>query len=191
MTTPAPSSLLHKALEFVNGAWWDELSDFIDEYPQLATLTDSFDKTLLSYLSEHGATAPLLKKLILLGADPNFDGHGYTPRPIGNTITHGNEWGLDTLDELATLLDMGADPNTPVEDGYPALHLAIVRSKPRHLALLLEKGADIHTRTSEGETLLEVARRIDSQYTNKVLREYGILLLTERLAYPSPQEPSS
>ena len=75
-------------------------------------------------------------------------------RPIAHTINAGNEWGLDTLDELATLLDMGADPNTPVEDGYPALHLAIVRSKPRHLALLLEKGADIRTRTDEGETLL-------------------------------------
>ena len=172
---PSPPTLLHKALEFIAGARWDELSDFIDEYPQLATLSDSFDKTLLSYLSEHGATAPLLRKLILRGADPNFDGDGYTPRPIGNTITHGNEWGLDTLDELATLLDIGADPNISVEDGYPALHLAIVRHKPRHLALLLEKGADIHTCTDEGETLLEVARRIDSKYTNEVLREYGLI----------------
>ncbi|MBO7410590.1 MAG: hypothetical protein J6T92_01575, partial [Ottowia sp.] len=81
----------------------------------------------------------------------------------------------DTLDELATLLDMGADPNIPVEDGYPALHLAVVRYKPRHLALLLEKGADIHTCTDEGEALLEVARRIDSKYANEVLRECGIL----------------
>lgn len=173
---PHPPILLHKALEFIAGALWDELSDFIDEYPQIATCVDNSGETLLGYLSHHGATAPLLKKLILLGADPNGTDEA-VERPIAHTINAGNEWGLDTLDELATLLDMGANPDIPVACGYPALHLAIVWNKPRHLALLLEKGASIHTLTSDmyPETLLQVARRENNKYANEVLREYGIL----------------
>ena len=175
-TVTHPPTLLEYACGFIHAANWDALSQFIDEYPQVATCVDNSGETLLGYLSHHGATAPLLKKLILLGADPNGTDEA-VERPIAHTINAGNEWGLDTLDELATLLDMGANPDIPVACGYPALHLAIVWNKPRHLALLLEKGASIHTLTSDmyPETLLQVARRENNKYANEVLREYGIL----------------
>ena len=171
-----PPTLLEYACGFIHATAWDALSQFIDEYPQVATCVDNSGETLLSYLSHHGATAPLLKKLILLGADPNGTDEA-VERPIAHTINAGNEWGLDTLDELATLLDMGANPNISVACGYPALHLAIVWNKPRHLALLLEKGADIHSRSFDDppETLLDVARRVDNKYANEVLRKYGVL----------------
>ena len=68
--------------------------------------------------------------------------------------------GEGTLDLVRALLDLGADPNVPAQDGFPALHSAIdAPREDRHavLRLLLERGADPDRRGINDGTALHHA----------------------------------
>jgi ankyrin repeat protein len=81
-----------------------------------------------------------------LGDPPDFP-NGLLPedfmalgdRPLVIALIHGPP------DLVRALLDLGADPNVPAQDGFPSLHAAIDAPRAdRHalLRLLLERGAD-------------------------------------------------
>lgn len=57
-------------------------------------------------------------------------------------------------------LDNGADPNLPVDDGFPSLHLAIDRTGPDRaevVVMLLDSGADVNQRGANDWTPLHRA----------------------------------
>jgi ankyrin repeat protein len=55
------------------------------------------------------------------------------------------------------LLDKGADPEAPTQEGETPLHFASRAGRDANARLLLDKGADINALTSDGETPLHVA----------------------------------
>jgi len=62
------------------------------------------------------------------------------------------------LDALRALLDSGADPALADDNGYTALHYAVLADDPAALAVLLERGGDANQPNPRtGERLLEAA----------------------------------
>ena len=58
---------------------------------------------------------------------------------------------------LSALLEAGASPNTPREDGSTALFYAAIRGRSECMRLLLDAGADAGTRRTNGVTALHLA----------------------------------
>jgi len=88
----------------------------------------------------------------------DIDFMGCGDRPLDIAIGHGK------LEFIARLLDAGADPRAPANDGFPPLFQAIDTPRTdRHavLRLLLERGADPEQRGLNDGTALHhaVARR--------------------------------
>jgi len=88
---------------------------------------------------------------MLLDAGARVDNHGkHRCGPI-----HYGAWGLATL---GLLLDAGADPNEPDDDGSTPLFYAAERDRGLEMVrLLLARGADRRHRNSRGRTALDVA----------------------------------
>jgi ankyrin repeat protein len=150
-------------LALIDSSDWGALSDLLDRNPKIACYVDDFGNSLLMYLAGKVGSADLIKKSIILGANPNhsaLDGSN----AISKAINHGNGFGLDAVEELKVLIKMGADPNLIADAGYPALHWAIVQNKPNHLRVLVDFGADTKAKTSDfpSETLMQVAERVGS-----------------------------
>ncbi len=54
-------------------------------------------------------------------------------------------------DNIATLLDAGADPNARTEDGFTPLHIAARRNKVEAIQALINAGADHNARNKNGQ----------------------------------------
>lgn len=162
------------ALEMMRNRDWDDLGQFLESQPQLASVQDEFGETLLIHAARFEGAAPILRKLVSLGADPNHRARDHS-NALAVTIISGSRYGLTTLPELEALLDLGADPNVAADCGMPAVHWAISQNRPEHAKLLLERGArqDIPTSDDPAETAQEVARRMHSDSLLQLLKEYG------------------
>ena len=55
---------------------------------------------------------------------------------------------------VATLLELGANPNWKDKDGLTALHYAVLIENEEIIELLLEHNADVNAQDNEGETPL-------------------------------------
>ena len=100
---------------------WDVLSDLLAKNPEIACCVDEFGRSFLMYLAGKGGSADLIRKSIALGANPNYSAPCGS-NAIAETINHGNRFGLDTIEELKALIEMGANPNLVADAGFPALH---------------------------------------------------------------------
>jgi len=102
---------------------------------------------------------------LLLGAGARVDNHGrHRCGPI-----HYGAWGLKTL---GLLLDAGADPNEPDDDGSTPLFYAAERDRGLEMVrLLLARGADRRRRNNKGRTALDVAGEKGAVRVTALLRE--------------------
>lgn len=152
---------------------WVEVGAEIEAFPALARYTDDFRSTLLMELAHTPCSAPLLRRLVELGADPNArSAEGATALSIA--IVGGSRFGLTTLPELHLLVELGADPNLPAESGLTPLQWAITHNRLEHAELLLALGADPYRQSIdyEPETAFDVARRCYSTEAQGLLRRW-------------------
>ena len=167
--------MMNHVRNLIESSDWDALLDLLEENPEIACCIDEFGKSFLMYLAEKGGSANLIRKAIALGANPNhtaLDGSNV----ISKAINEGNGTGLDTIEELKALIEMGANPNAVADAGYPALHWAVVMNKIPHLKVLIELGADTNAKTADSppETLMQVAERMGSCKIIEILKSYGV-----------------
>ena len=167
--------MMNHVRNLIESSDWDALLDLLEENPEIACCVDEFEQSFLMYLAEKGGSANLIRKAISLGANPNhtaLDGSNV----ISKAINKGNHIGLDTIEELKALIEMGANPNTVADAGYPALHWAVVMNKIPHLKVLIELGADTNAKTADSppETLMQVAERMGSCKIIEILKSCGV-----------------
>ena len=98
--------------------------------------------------------------------DPAVVPNGPMPMPIGSCLVHAIH--LSPLSFIRTLLEIGADPNAPADDGFPSLIAALscgrdapgARQRPdvdEVVRLLLAAGADPNQRGLNDYTALHMA----------------------------------
>jgi hypothetical protein len=118
--------------------------------------------------------------------DPSVVPNGPMPDTVGSCLVYAIYWSPLTF--IRTLLELGADPNAPVDDGFPPLIAALskVREVPGSmrrtdvddvLRLLLAHGADPNQRGINDYTPLHMA--VDMRYL------LGIQILLDAGADPS------
>ncbi len=99
------------------------------------------------------------------GASP--DGPRGDGWPLNHQARHGRMKGV------ATLLELGADPNPQDEKGNTPMHRLAQRGIGREFAtLLLEHGADLSIRNVKGETPMDLAAKAKQPALLAFLREY-------------------
>ncbi len=81
--------------------------------------------------------------------------------------THDND-----IDQVATLLEKGADPNFKEKQGGTSLHGAVQSGNQKMLMLLLRNGADINIRDSDGYLPVERAQQSGRSDLVLVLEKY-------------------
>ncbi len=77
------------------------------------------------------------------------------------------------IEKLRKALDAGANPSRVVWNGYPALHLAVMRRSSPAVALLLQHGAIASDVDARGVTALKEAINIDFASAIKLIKQYG------------------
>lgn len=98
--------------------------------------------------------------------DPAVIPNGRMPDAIGRCLVYAIYW--SPLAFIQTLLDLGADPNAPVDDGFPPLIAALTKTRDEPgslkrtdvdevLRLLLAHGADPNQRGINDYTPLHMA----------------------------------
>ena len=108
---------------------------------------------------------PFIKKLLELGANPNYDDHAGFPSLIAALSTERT----DKLAVLELLLSYGADIQQRGHNDWTPMHGAAVHDDPASTALLLSQGADPHARTriDDRETPLEEAERFGKKHAQR------------------------
>ena len=102
-----------------------------------------------------------------VGHGANVDGPRGDGWPLNHQAGHGRMKGV------ATLLELGADPNPQDEEGNTPMHRLAQRGTGREFArLLLEHGADLSIRNVKGETPMELAAKAKQPALLNFLREY-------------------
>ncbi|WP_257266662.1 ankyrin repeat domain-containing protein, partial [Endozoicomonas sp. ONNA2] len=124
---------------------------------------DRSDFTTLHWATWRGSrsrqTVMLLKCLLDHGVNINArNGMGRTPLCDAAT---GDEFSL-SLSAINTLLDEGADPNIPDNEGNTALHYAVFNGHTIMVDDLLAHGANPNIRNPSGQTALEAAEAAGS-----------------------------
>jgi ankyrin repeat protein len=101
----------------------------------------------------------ILKMLLKSGANANYrDKSGRTP--LLNAVYHGR------LHSVSLLLDFGANPDAVSEVGFTPLMYAAEHCMPEIARELVVAGADAKIKSPEGETAVEMARRLECANTN-------------------------
>ena len=93
------------------------------------------------------------------------------PRNDGWPLNH--QAGHGRMKGVATLLELGADPNPQDEQGNTPMHRLAKRGTGREFArLLLEHGADLSIRNVKGETPMDLAAKAKQPALLNLLREH-------------------
>ena len=93
------------------------------------------------------------------------------PRNDGWPLNH--QAGHGRMKGVATLLELGADPNPQDEQGNTPMHRLAQRGTGREFArLLLEHGADLSIRNVKGETPMDLAAKAKQPALLNFLREH-------------------
>ena len=72
--------------------------------------------------------------------------------------------------DVAILLSMGADINSPGDMGYTPLHYAVEQGHEALVAFLLRKGADKSIKSSNGDSPLDIAISFNNSKLQQLLR---------------------
>lgn len=151
----------YECINLARAGKWDEILEVLETKPYLAFDIDEFGSSLLIEISNFAGSKDVLNRLIELGADVNHEAKtGDTA--IGNVITAGSEYGLNSLNELRLLLNNGASVTNQAARGFPPLHWAILNNRLKHAEILLEFGANPLQGSYDlyPETAFDVAKRV-------------------------------
>ena len=164
-------ALLDDDPRLVNGKQgFNSLMNVAFEYDQLETA---------KLLMKRGYTLPIpmggsdewVRWAVAQGANVNG------PRNDGWPLNH--QAGHGRMQGVATLLELGADPNPQDEQGNTPMHLLAKRGTGREFAkLLLKHGADLTIRNVKGETPLDLAAKAKQSALLNFLRENRSLTAT-------------
>lgn len=117
---------------------------------------DACGETCLEHAIYHGPV-PLVRALLALGADPNYQEHGGFPSLFAAI----DRRAPDRYEVMTLLIAAGADVQQRGVNDYTALHHAACRDDAAAVELLLRHGADAaaRTRIDNYATPLEEAER--------------------------------
>ncbi|MDE2822405.1 MAG: ankyrin repeat domain-containing protein, partial [Chloroflexota bacterium] len=102
-----------------------------------------------------------------VGQGANVNGSRNDGWPLNHQAGHGRMKGV------ATLLEVGADPNPQDEEGNTPMHRLAKRGTGREFArLLLEHGADLSIKNVKGETPMDLAAKAKQPAMLNLLREH-------------------
>ena len=162
----------------------DRVERLLDDDPTLVNSKRGFNSLMnVAFHFDQLETAKLLMKRgyslpIPMGGDDEWvrwavaqgaspDGERGDGWPLNHQAGHGRMKGV------ATLLELGADPNPQDEEGNTPMHRLALRGTGREFArLLLEHGADLSIRNLKGETPLDLAAKAKQPALLNFLREY-------------------
>ncbi len=163
---------------------------------------DHFGDTPLLYAAGHG-NVETIKLFLAKGADVNAVGAAKVGKvkngPLGlgsfTPLLFATAYGGS--DAVKLLLDAGAKVNVQDVRGMTPLMLAIAtdQADPRVIRLLLEKGADVKTKSKDGETAVDWARKFNNPLVldalgieHKQVAVADILHPVDDRKLPSPKE---
>lgn len=162
----------------------ERIEEILDDDPSLlnskrgfSSLTNvafQFDQLeTAEFLLERGYSLPIpmggsdewIRWAVAHGANVNG------PRNDGWPLNH--QAGHGRMKGVATLLELGADPNPQDEEGNTPMHRLAKRGTGREFAmLLLEHGVDLSIKNVKGETPLDLAAKAKQPAMLNLLREH-------------------
>lgn len=116
-----------------------------------------------------GESSKIIRLLFLSGAELNHQ----TPQgltPIGFASSMG------CLNNVKTLLELGADPKIPANNGWTPLIQAVVNENTSLIKLLLDAGVDITHKSKKGFDALFYAEKIKNPEIIDLLQRYSPLV---------------
>jgi ankyrin repeat protein len=116
---------------------------------------DGQKATALCYAARYG-TFEVVKNLLQLGADPNFNAPQYIP--LIEAITHNSDFQV-----IAGIMSRGAHIDAQDAQGNTALHAAIISEKGRVIQYLLQHGANCELTNARKQTPLHLAVDVTSK----------------------------
>ena len=124
---------------------------------------------ILEYAIYHSPLS-FIRKLLELGADPNYGDHAGFPSLIA-TLSRSDR--PDTCEVLELLLSFGADIQQRGHNDYTPLHYAANLQDIRAMELLLAHGADLNARThiDDRATPLEEIEMLGREQSAAFLRK--------------------
>lgn len=162
----------------------DRVEELLDDDPSLVNTKLGFNTLMdVAFQFDQLETAKLLMKRgyslpIPMGGDDEWIrwtvGQGANvngPRNDGWPLNH--QAGHGRMQGVATLLELGADPNPQDEQGNTPMHRLAQRGTGKEFArLLMEHGADLSIRNVKGETPLDLAAKAKQPALLDFLRDY-------------------
>ena len=147
------------------------LREAFGDDPEFPNVRDECGQTILDHAIYRGPLA-LVRSLIALGADTNYDDDGGFP----SLFAACDRIAPDRHEVMALLLAAGANVQQRGVNDYTALHRAACRNDDGAVKLLLEHGADpeARTRIDEYATPLEEAERLGHKVGAEALRRYTL-----------------
>lgn len=137
------------------------------EFPNSPSPSEAIGN-LLEYAVYH-SPFPFIKKLLDLGADPNYGDHAGFPSIIAALSSERS----DKYEIVKLLLAFGADIQQRGINDYTPLHYAAAGNDVRAMELLLAHGADPNARTNidDHATPVEEAERAGHREAVEILRK--------------------
>ena len=130
------------------------------------------------------ASADMVKLLVDHGAEVNARNEN-TDGPLHNAALRGNDMGIQVV---SILIAADADVNARDQNGLTPIWTALGHRNVDMLAFLLANGADVGVENSEGETMLEYARR-QRDNPRVYFHEYAEMVALLEAAEESAENP--
>jgi ankyrin repeat protein len=124
-----------------------------------------------AHLAAHYGHESLITALAAAGADLNAKSQSQIAPP-GNRPLHAAIAGKQA-GAVRVLLERGADPNAPQDDGLTPLHLACMTDAIEIVRALLDRGANVHAQARDGNKPLALAAQRGQQPIVELLRQRG------------------